>query len=106
MPMIQSLDGKKVSLILGPPGGGSFAGCDVLTGTAHCRAGRLFLDRGRHFLELAIPDDVQLNIQPVAPELRAILYGTEFTILLTPRAIPASGDEPLEEMREAQPAYG
>ena len=89
VPTIRPLDGTRLSLILGQPEGEPI----VLTGIARWRDGHLFLDRGRHFLELKVPDEVCPHIRRVAPELRCILDGTEYTLLLTPDQSHLSNDD-------------
>ena len=94
MPIVQALDGKKLSLILAQPKCVSVFDCAVLTGIARWRGGHLFLDRGRHFLDLQVPDEVVSRIQRIAPELRGILYGAEYMVSISPSAPPVHDVEP------------
>jgi hypothetical protein len=100
MPVIPQFHGKKISVLLAQDGGTSPRRCEVLVGTAHWRAGRLWLDCGPA-RGIPIPKELLSRVRRVAPELRGILGEPEFYILWKAGGLEESDAPPAPERAAA-----
>jgi hypothetical protein len=91
MPVLAHFQDKKFAVILVKDKGAKDSDVVVLTGIAKWRDGRLFVHRGMGLPEFPIPDEMLGRIQPVAPEMRDILGGTGYSVMLSVKAAGQSG---------------
>ncbi len=87
----------------GPTLGQGIVLTGVLTGIAKQREGHLFLDRGPDLPEFPIPDEALPRIQRIAPELRGLLGGPDYAILLNGRLDSEQNDLPTRGNDAAAP---
>ncbi len=81
MPIVPQFHGKKFSIVLTRDEEDALHQAEVLMGTAHWRAGRLWLECAGA-AEIPIPDELLSRVRRVAPELRGILGDPEYSIVL------------------------
>ena len=99
MPVLAHFQDKKFAVILVKDEGAKDREVVVLTGTAKWREGHLFVHRGRGVPEFPIPDEMLDRIKPVAPEMRDILGGTGYSVMLNLKAAAPSGVAALPSSR-------
>lgn len=83
---------KKFAMILVEDDGTEHGVWTVVTGIAKWREGHLFVHRGTDVPEFPIPDDTLDRVKPVLPEVRDILEGADYSIMLLVGPKPEDAD--------------
>ena len=89
---LDHLHGKKFVVILVEDDDTEDGEWIVLAGVAEWRGGQLLVHRGMDVPEFPIPEETLDRIKPVAPEVRDILEGADYSVMLTVGPIPEGVD--------------
>jgi hypothetical protein len=93
MPDLAHLHDKKFAIIMVDDDGTEDGDWVVVSGIAKWRDGHLFAFRGSQTPEFPIPDDTLDRVEAVKPEVREILEGADYSVLLRVGPIPDGTDQ-------------
>jgi hypothetical protein len=91
-PDLAYLDDQKFAAIMIDDDGVKEAEWVVLSGIAKWRDGQLFIHRGMDIPEFPIPETAWDRIKPVSPEVKHILFDSDYSVTLSVGPLPPDDD--------------